>query len=625
MVGDKAFKGTVVWAIAVGYSILSSCPAQAQQAPMQEGNQLRLNGQPIPGAWATWRDSAGQTLVGLSDSAWMQSLGGDLANSGNVQQQPVSWYSASPITVPVQWGASRMFRYLTISDLARQNGWQLQPQGAVLNVQSPSSTVQSIRFGTPSPWERRLVLALDRPAFWQMKSLTNSRSGKKDRTFSLTLNATSTPNLIPPLPTAKKTGNAEKSEATEKPDPNKTESKKEVSPPPPPAAVKELKILPQGGGVTIEGTLDGRAQPQIQTLANPPRLVIDFALPRPKPRTIQWAPGLRWQESVMQLSAKEQFPVIWLTINPRQPGLSLLPIWSNPRTLLGKDVVSTMAQRHQAAAAINAGFFNRDRETPLGAIRRNGEWLSSPILNRGVVAWTPQGQLKVGRLMLQETIQPSTGQPLTIAALNSGYPQKGIVRYTPLWGSTYLPLQQSEQIVTVVNDQVVSTQPAKANTAVPIPPNGYLLALRALTTPLTLAPGTQLQRSQIQLSSADFAPYPHILGAGPLLIENNQIVLNAAGEQFNPTFVTQLADRSAIAQTADGSILLVATHNRIGGAGPSLAEWAALLQRMGAVNAVNLDGGSSTMLYLGGQLLDRHPVTATRVHNSIGVFLKPNP
>jgi exopolysaccharide biosynthesis protein len=134
-----------------------------------------------------------------------------------------------------------------------------------------------------------------------------------------------------------------------------------------------------------------------------------------------------------------------------------------------------------------------------------------------------------------------------------------------------------------------------------------------------------LQRSQIQLSSADFAPYPHILGAGPLLIENNQIVLNAAGEQFNPTFVTQLADRSAIAQTADGSILLVATHNRIGGAGPSLAEWAALLQRMGAVNAVNLDGGSSTMLYLGGQLLDRHPVTATRVHNSIGVFLKPNP
>ncbi|MBD0302205.1 MAG: phosphodiester glycosidase family protein, partial [Tolypothrix sp. T3-bin4] len=73
----------------------------------------------------------------------------------------------------------------------------------------------------------------------------------------------------------------------------------------------------------------------------------------------------------------------------------------------------------------------------------------------------------------------------------------------------------------------------------------------------------------------------------------------------------------------DGTILLVAAHNRLDGAGLTLTEIAQLLQQMGAVNALNLDGGSSTSLYLGGQILDRPQSSAARVHNGIGIFLKP--
>jgi exopolysaccharide biosynthesis protein len=47
------------------------------------------------------------------------------------------------------------------------------------------------------------------------------------------------------------------------------------------------------------------------------------------------------------------------------------------------------------------------------------------------------------------------------------------------------------------------------------------------------------------------------------------------------------------------------------------------MQQLGTVNALNLDGGSSTALYLGGQILDR-PVRSTgRVHNAIGIFPLP--
>lgn len=107
-------------------------------------------------------------------------------------------------------------------------------------------------------------------------------------------------------------------------------------------------------------------------------------------------------------------------------------------------------------------------------------------------------------------------------------------------------------------------------------------------------------------------------------MSNGQVVLNAKAEEFRPPFDTQSAPRSGIGQTADGTILLAAVHNRVGGPGPTLKEWALIMQRLGSVNALNLDGGSSTSLYLGGQLLDRHPVTAARVQNGIGVFWQPN-
>jgi exopolysaccharide biosynthesis protein len=54
-----------------------------------------------------------------------------------------------------------------------------------------------------------------------------------------------------------------------------------------------------------------------------------------------------------------------------------------------------------------------------------------------------------------------------------------------------------------------------------------------------------------------------------------------------------------------------------------LGELAQLLQQMGLVDALNLDGGSSTSLFLGGQLVDRSPATAAKVNNGLGIFLSP--
>ena len=121
-----------------------------------------------------------------------------------------------------------------------------------------------------------------------------------------------------------------------------------------------------------------------------------------------------------------------------------------------------MAQRWQATAAINAGFFNRNNQYPLGAVRSNNHWISGPILSRGVVGWNEQGQVRMERLVLRQTLTTVTGQTFPIQALNSGYVQAGIGLYTPEWGRLYQPVLEGETVVTVVNGVVTAQQAASA-------------------------------------------------------------------------------------------------------------------------------------------------------------------
>jgi hypothetical protein len=374
----------------------------------------------------------------------------------------------------------------------------------------------------------------------------------------------------------------------------------------------------------IRLSLPAGMSPRVSSLANPNRIVIDLRPDAMVERDILWAEGLRWRQQFINLGTS-RFPVVWLEINPRAVGLTLKPIWSDT-TLIGTAPILKTAQRYSAAAAINGGFFNRNNKLPLGAIRQDGRWLSSPILNRGAIAWDNSGQVKIGRLNLQENLITSTGQRLPVLTLNSGYVKSGIARYSSNWGSNYTPLIDNEVIVVVQNNSVTAQLPGgiAGKTAFPIPTNGYLLALRASNAANFLPVGT-LIRQESSTVPVDFARYPQVLGAGPLLVQNRQIVLNAKSEGFSDAFIRQTAVRSAIGTTAAGNLLITTVHNRAGGAGATLAELAKIMQQLGCVDVLNLDGGSSTSLYLGGQLLDRSPLTAARVHNGLGVFLQPRP
>jgi hypothetical protein len=580
--------------------------AQTSTRVLQQGSEIVLNGRKHLVPWMQWQE--GNTVkLGFSDTAISQLFGLDLLNSKQPDQQAFTWFSPNRRqTFQTKTRLTNSYRYLDLTDFLQQNQVITTVQGNILNINTQPSQITNItvnRYGEGG----RIVVDLDRPGFWQLSQ--NHSEGVvllEGNTPSQFLQQFPPPPPIPEIP---------KDQEADNPQIDKTKPKLPFLILENANSQTKLKFShPIGYGV------------QVWTVTNPNRMIIDV---RPDPfteREIQWHSGIIWRNSWIRLGS-DQFPVTWLEVDLKNSRLSLKPIVSNQNTLIGTAPLLTTARNLQPLAAINGGFFNRNNQLPLGAIRQDNIWLSSPILNRGAIAWNNQGQVKISRLRLDEFLITNTGQRLPILFLNSGYVQAGLARYTPSWGSHYTPLSDRETLVLVQNNQVINVISAGAvgQGDFPIPPQGYLLTIRNNPNLIQHLPVNTRVNLQSATIPSDLNNYPHILGAGPVLLQNRQIVVDAISEQFSDAFNKQAASRSAIATNSQGKVIIAAIHNRSGGKGPTLTELAKILQLLGAVDGLNLDGGSSTSLYLGGQLIDRSPVTAARVHNGLGLFVQPSP
>ncbi|WP_013323774.1 phosphodiester glycosidase family protein [Gloeothece verrucosa] len=581
--------------------------AQSNLSELQQGNEISINGRKYSVAWSQWQEGT-STRIGISDTGVMNILGVYLLSTRDPEIQPVVWFNNDP-NQPTILKAKFIapYRYLDLTDILQTAGTEIQAVGNTLNLNIPPAQIQNIRQGDQS-WGKRIVIDLDRPTFWLVSQAKNEGAVLIEGIANSQLMGT-----YQPLPIA--SPNASRSTTNEddlgtgsnaKFDPQLFSLTGEKT------TTKLLLNLPTAYGI------------RVFSLSNPPRLVVDVRPDEKVEREIQWTPGIVWRQQIITAKG-DLFPVTSLLIDLNTSNISFKPVTSNANSLEGTAPIAATARITGASAAINGGFFNRNNKLPLGAIRSNNRWLSGPILNRGAIAWNEKGEVKIGRLRLQETLTTNNGNQIPIGLVNSGYIQGGMARYTRDWGSFYTPLSDNEIIITVENNQVIEQRQASsaAQNQFPIPAQGYLLIIRKnAVAASSLIPGTQ-----VNLNSATIPPefnrYPQILGAGPLLLLNGQIVLDAAAEQFSKGFQEQKASRSAIATTRGEKLILVAVHNRVGGTGATLAEFAQILQALGAVDALNLDGGSSTSLALGGQLIDRSPVTAAKVHNGIGVFINP--
>ncbi len=535
----------------------------------EQGTTIEFNGRVSSTPWQ--RNEQGQLFI---QDHWVRRvLGATFLSSDQTQQQRYQWYGSPAFAKALFVQPSRL---LEINSF--KQGWRTESNGNTLRIFTPDTQITEIRRNS-TPKGERVTIVLSRPTPWRQSQIANQ--------LSVTVAAEGTPKQLEKL-----------TQPTDR--------------------ISSLKFRPEGKELTLDLQFDAKLIPRVSTLSNPPRVVIDLEEGYlPTPTRIKWQPGITWREEWLQLNGKS-FQFYALEINPKEQGLSFKPLWHN-QAMTGNAPLPTIASAAQATAAINGGFFNRDRQLPVGPLKREGVWYAGAVFKRGVVAWNDRNEFTFDRLDYRETITIDANEPIKLTNLNSGYVQKGIARYLPSWGE-YTNLTDSETIVAVKNNQISQktvTGPSLSQ-KFPIPADGYLLVGRQVPELLNLLPIQGRVKGEVVTRPPVLNQLPHLLGAGPLLLKEGKTVTDAIKEGFSKTFSNQTATRSAIAKLKNGNLLLITIYPN-----PTLEQAAKILQQLGAVDALNLDGGGSSGLWLGGAMLDRQGETRS-IHNALGVFTTTN-
>ena len=404
-----------------------------------------------------------------------------------------------------------------------------------------------------------------------------------------------------------------------------------------PAQRSQLELLGLGSAPSATQTSDPQTSAPLQlqvagglkptkvfTLGDPARVVIDLPVATAPDNTSSAGPapaidprlqallgrGIQWDRLVRQ-----GFRINAVRIDPRSAPVSLKPL-TRPQGMEGLSSVQTLASARMALVAINGGYFNRVKRLPLGALKSEGRWLSGPILNRGVAAWAPRSLPRFGHLSLEEWVVGPNGSRFAVVTLNSGYVQRGISRYGPEWGPSYRALSGGETALVLGADGSVGQKYGTADLEAGVPlRQGEILLVGRGGVELPWPEGSQLSLSSRPSNDLGLAPF--VIGGGPLLLQDGRIVLNGGAESFSAGFLSQGAPRTVIA--SDGSQLWLITLEGTSDSGPTLPETAQLLQSLGLRDALNLDGGSSTGLVMGGTMPVKGRGVVGAVNNGLGL------
>lgn len=335
------------------------------------------------------------------------------------------------------------------------------------------------------------------------------------------------------------------------------------------------------------------------------------------------APGITY-ESIWEFT-----PAGWLRIHLIRADLTRSDVQADlllsAGGLASGERLRQMAQRAGAVAAINGDFFfGRGFGTPIGPVVKDGELLSSPS-RRDLASFglRQDGTSFLGYWTFQGSVVAGDGTSFPLAGFNKpGESYQQLYAYDFHWGKTTPSgITQGSLAAVVSGGQVVSLGPADGG--VPIPAGSTVLvgagpAAEFLTAHLPVG-----GRVQININTTPaWQELAWALGGGTVLVENGQIA------PFTHE-VKGISPRSAVGVTRDGrELLLVAVDGRQEESrGLTQAEWAALLLKLGAYQALNLDGGGSTTVLArlpgeaSAELVNRPSEGVERsVGNGIGLF-----
>ena len=295
------------------------------------------------------------------------------------------------------------------------------------------------------------------------------------------------------------------------------------------------------------------------------------------------------------------------------PNLQINPQLSSSR-LASKSTITTLARKNNSLVAINGTYFKPQTGVPLGTLMINGKIYTGPIYNRVAMGIFDEG-FDMARLELNAQVKSFKGN---LKVDNINQPRMlstHVIVYTPEWGSFAPPSPKYGKQIAVENGKIVSI----GTQTMPIPHNGYVI----------VGPDERLSKLyRAKHVDLDIKTNPkwdnvkHIISGGPYLVKNGEVFVDMTEQKLGA--IGGKNPRTAIGYTQDGNFIMVAVDGREGASvGLTLKELAWFMKSIGCINAMNLDGGGSTVMYVNGRVVNMPKVKGgIALSNALTIDLK---
>ena len=295
---------------------------------------------------------------------------------------------------------------------------------------------------------------------------------------------------------------------------------------------------------------------------------------------------------------------------------------------IGVEKTSSIASRYRALAAINAGFFRLDNSLyagdAAGVLRIDTHDYSETyadrvalfIMNGRSVPGPDKSGVRISRYGVKLMIDIGKNR-IDLSGLNRQRKENEIILFGPEFHRTTLTDSDGVEVV-VRNSKIRQIIDGSGSTV--IPDDGFVLSASG-TTREELLKYARIGLKVTKLSSMiahvdDMAEFyspgtlhvlaEDIVGGVPQLIKNGKIDITWEQEKSTKAFVETRHPRTAVAKLKDGKFLMITVDGRseISG-GIGLQDLAEYLLSLGATDAMNLDGGGSTTMFLDGKVVNR--------------------
>jgi exopolysaccharide biosynthesis protein len=321
------------------------------------------------------------------------------------------------------------------------------------------------------------------------------------------------------------------------------------------------------------------------------------------------APGIRYFERQWGKDGDGPFAMQVLEVDPRHPAVNLLAVRARDHAT-GREKTSSLARRYGATAAVNGGYFVVDGPhagASTGAFLWNGDVISAGANRTALLFCEEEGdreQLAFDIVDFHGSVSTAAGESISIAGVNRERPAAGLVIYRPVFGPHTLTSPDGVEVVLDAQGTVLKIEDGAGGAAIPV--SGAVLSgsgpaaawLRGNAQPGARLSITTSLQPRTPAEASGCRP-TDIIGGGPRLVAHGQVA--PAAEGFG--HAAKRHPRTAAALTSRGTLLFVTVDGRQErSAGLTLEELARELIALGAVEAVNLDGGGSTTMVVQGEI-----------------------